>query len=48
MIGPSTTPRWAYGVTKLADEHMAFAYQDEYELPVTSCASSAAMASAST
>jgi UDP-glucose 4-epimerase len=35
LIGPSTTPRWAYGVTKLCDEHMAFAYQDEYELPVT-------------
>src|SRR5262245_12237469 len=35
LIGPSTTPRWAYGVTKLADEHMTFAYQDEYELPVT-------------
>jgi UDP-glucose 4-epimerase len=35
VIGPSTTPRWAYGVTKLCDEHMAFAYQDEYELPVT-------------
>ena len=34
LIGPSTTPRWAYGVTKLCDEHMAFAYQDEYELPV--------------
>jgi UDP-glucose 4-epimerase len=35
VIGPSTTPRWAYGVTKLTDEHMAFAYQDEYHLPVT-------------
>jgi UDP-glucose 4-epimerase len=35
VIGPSTTPRWAYGVTKLCDEHMAFAYQDEYDLPVT-------------
>jgi UDP-glucose 4-epimerase len=35
VIGPSTTPRWSYGVTKLTDEHMAFAYQDEYELPVT-------------
>jgi nucleoside-diphosphate-sugar epimerase len=35
VIGPSTTPRWAYGVTKLCDEHLAFAYQDEYELPVT-------------
>ena len=35
VIGPSTTPRWSYGVTKLTDEHMAFAYQDEYQLPVT-------------
>jgi len=35
VIGPSTTPRWAYGVTKLCDEHLAFAYQDEYRLPVT-------------
>jgi nucleoside-diphosphate-sugar epimerase len=35
VIGPSTTPRWSYGVTKLTDEHMAFAYQDEYHLPVT-------------
>jgi UDP-glucose 4-epimerase len=35
VIGPSTTPRWSYGVTKLTDEHMTFAYQDEYHLPVT-------------
>ncbi len=35
LIGPSTTPRWAYGVTKLCDEHMAFAYQDEHQLPVS-------------
>ncbi len=35
VIGPSTTPRWSYGVTKLTDEHFAFAYQDEYGLPVT-------------
>jgi UDP-glucose 4-epimerase len=35
VIGTSTSPRWAYGVTKLCDEHMAFAYQDEYHLPVT-------------
>ncbi len=34
VIGPSTTPRWSYGVTKLTDEHMAFAYQDEYHLPI--------------
>jgi UDP-glucose 4-epimerase len=35
VIGPSTTPRWSYGVTKLTDEHMTFAYQDEYHLPVS-------------
>ena len=35
VIGPSTVKRWAYGVSKLCDEHLAFAYQDEYQLPVT-------------
>jgi len=34
VIGPSTVKRWAYGVSKLCDEHLAFAYQEEYELPV--------------
>jgi len=34
VIGPSTTPRWAYGITKLCDEQMAFAYQDEFGSPV--------------
>jgi UDP-glucose 4-epimerase len=35
VIGPSTVKRWAYGVSKLCDEHLAFAYRDEHELPVT-------------
>jgi len=35
VIGPSTSRRWAYAVSKLCDEHLAFAYQDEFELPIT-------------
>jgi UDP-glucose 4-epimerase len=35
VLGPSTSRRWAYAVTKLCDEHMAYAYQDEFGLPVT-------------
>ena len=35
VTGPSTVPRWAYGIGKLADEHMAFGYAEEYGLPVT-------------
>ena len=35
VIGPSTVARWAYGVSKLCDEHMAFAYNHEYKIPVT-------------
>jgi UDP-glucose 4-epimerase len=35
VIGPSTVSRWAYGVSKLCDEHMTFAYQEEYDVPVT-------------
>ncbi len=35
IIGPSTIPRWSYAVSKLFDEHMAFAYQEAYEIPVT-------------
>ncbi len=34
MLGPSTTRRWAYAVGKLADEHMAFAYEDDFGLRV--------------
>lgn len=35
VLGPSTTRRWAYAVSKLLDEHMAFAYEDEFGLRVT-------------
>ena len=35
VTGPSTVPRWAYGIGKLADEHMAFGYAEEYGLPIT-------------
>jgi UDP-glucose 4-epimerase len=34
-IGSSKSPRWAYAVSKLFDEHLAFAYQDSYKFPVT-------------
>jgi UDP-glucose 4-epimerase len=34
VIGPSTSRRWAYAVTKLCDEHMAYAYADEFGVPV--------------
>lgn len=33
-IGPSTSRRWAYAVSKLFDEHLALAYQDEFGLDV--------------
>ena len=28
MIGPSTSRRWSYAVSKLVDEHLALAYQE--------------------
>jgi UDP-glucose 4-epimerase len=34
-LGPSTTRRWAYAVSKLYDEHMALAMKEERELRVT-------------
>ena len=34
VSGPSTVARWAYGVGKLADEHMAWGYDEEYGLEV--------------
>jgi len=34
VLGPSTSRRWAYAVSKLFDEHLAFAYQDEYSLKI--------------
>jgi len=35
VIGSSRSPRWAYAVSKLFDEHLALAYQDAYDFPVT-------------
>jgi UDP-glucose 4-epimerase len=34
VIGNSLSPRWAYAVSKLFDEHLALAYQDSYGFPV--------------
>jgi UDP-glucose 4-epimerase len=34
VIGPSDVHRWAYAVSKLFDEHLCFAYQEAYRLPV--------------
>lgn len=35
VLGASTVARWGYAVSKLFDEHLAFAYQEAYGLPVT-------------
>jgi UDP-glucose 4-epimerase len=35
VIGPSTSRRWAYASSKLATEHLALAYEEEYAVPVT-------------
>ena len=35
VIGSSMSPRWGYAVSKLYDEHLALAYQDAYDFPVT-------------
>lgn len=34
VIGPSTVPRWSYAVSKLFDEHLAFAYAEDARIPV--------------
>jgi UDP-glucose 4-epimerase len=34
VIGSSLSPRWAYAVSKLFDEHLALAYQDAHGFPV--------------
>lgn len=34
VIGSSKSPRWAYAVSKLFDEHLALAYQDAYGFPI--------------
>lgn len=35
VIGSSKVARWSYAVSKLFDEHLAFAYQESYGFPVT-------------
>lgn len=34
LIGPTTKKRWAYACSKALDEFLAFAYHEEYDLPV--------------
>src|SRR5207245_2826475 len=35
VLGPSTARRWAYAISKLTDEHLAFAYQEDFGIPIT-------------
>jgi len=35
VLGSSKVSRWGYAVSKLFDEHLAFAYQDSYGIPIT-------------
>jgi UDP-glucose 4-epimerase len=35
VFGPTTIPRWGYGIAKAADEFLALAYHEQRELPVT-------------
>ena len=35
VLGPSTSRRWAYAVSKLTTEHLALAFEAEYGVPVT-------------
>ena len=35
VIGSSKVARWSYAVSKLFDEHLAFAYRDSFGFPVT-------------
>jgi UDP-glucose 4-epimerase len=35
VLGSSKVARWGYAVSKLFDEHLAFAYQESYGIPVT-------------
>lgn len=34
LLGQTTVKRWAYAVSKIYDEHLCFAYQEEYGVPV--------------
>jgi UDP-glucose 4-epimerase len=33
-LGESTVKRWAYAISKIFDEHLAFAYQEELHVPI--------------
>lgn len=35
VIGSSRVRRWSYSASKIFDEHISFAYADEYEIPIT-------------
>lgn len=35
LLGPTTTTRWSYAASKLFDEHLCFAHQEAYGIPVT-------------
>lgn len=35
VIGSSKVARWSYAISKLFDEHLAFAYQESFGIPVT-------------
>lgn len=35
VVGPTSVPRWSYAISKLLDEHLAFAYSRQEGLPVT-------------
>lgn len=35
VLGPSTSRRWAYAVSKISDEHLALAYQEDFGVPIT-------------
>ena len=35
VIGASTVGRWAYAVSKLLDEHLAFGFHEDHGIPVT-------------
>ncbi|MBN2393060.1 MAG: NAD-dependent epimerase/dehydratase family protein [Anaerolineae bacterium] len=35
VIGPTSVPRWSYAISKLLDEHLAFAYYRQEGLPAT-------------
>jgi UDP-glucose 4-epimerase len=35
VLGPSTSRRWAYAVSKITDEHLALAYQEDFGIPIT-------------